>query len=364
MCSLKGCAAGADTPCPSRPRECKVDKRRAPHHRHASAALPTLRSFVSPGLRQFRTQTVNMRLLQKCRPAKPLPPFDGSQAIPVRSLIALAELRMESNPGYYKTSARKIAYLTSSFTGRAGLWVSNQYRESLGADPIFKAYEEFKRMLLCYFDSCDTKLGQVIHCKQRGSVDEYAERWSRAIAELEDDVCRQSEILVFFTDQQGRLRRSVVQKQSLQIDANLRYWRMWWVYGLEAEIQAGVLADFHHLRYFEDVVMRAITLEQQLYDAAPTVVEKKHRRTTAPMYDLVSWVAVRLDRAPSAKKKGDSFVAVDDPPASRRSSRRRIKRKIDDTAHIAQPTRKPSEVRPLLHYQYAPTFSSSYSTLI
>lgn len=310
-----------------------------------------------------------MKLLQRSRPAKPLPPFDGSQGFPVRNLIALAELRMEAEPGYYRTSARKIAYLTSSFTGRAGLWVSNQYRESLGADPIFKAYEEFKRMLLCYFDSSDTKLGQVIHCKQEGCVDEYAERWSRAIADLEDDVRRQSEILVFFTDQQGKLRRSVVQKQSLQIDANLRYWRLWWVYGLDPEIQAAVLADFHRLRFFEDVVMRAITLEQQLTSGAPTLVEKKQRRTTARMSDLVSWVAVRLDRAPSARKKGDSFVAIEDlpdTPAERKGSRRRSKRKIDDTALTVHPTRKPSEVVPLLHTEtrFAPRSNSSYTTLV
>lgn len=310
-----------------------------------------------------------MKLLQKSRPAKPLPPFSGSQEFPVRNLIALAELRMEAEQGYYKTSARKIAYLTSSFTGRAGLWVSNQYRESLGADPIFKAYEEFKRMLLCYFDSCDTKLGQVIHCKQEGSVDEYAERWSRAIADLEDDVRRQSEILVFFTDQHGKLRRSVVQKQSLQIEVNLRYWRLWWVYGLEPEIQHGVLQDFHRLRFFEDVVTKAVALEQRL--AQPPVEKRKtQRRTTARMSDLVSWVSVRLDRAPSAKKKGDSFVAIEDLPAETVSSKgpRRSRRKIDDMALMTAPTRKPSEVVPLLHTtesRYStPKSDSSYTTLI
>lgn len=348
------------------PRECDLDEQRAPLHRYASAALPTPPSFVPTDPPQLTVQVAAMKLLQKSRPAKPLPPFDGSKGFPVRNLIALAELRMDAEPGYYKTSARKIAYLTSSFTGRAGLWVSNQYRESQGADPIFKAYEEFKRMLLCYFDSGDTKLGQVIHCKQEGCVDEYAERWSRAIADLEDEVRRQSEIFVFFTDQAGKLRRSVVQKQNLQIDVNLRYWRLWWVYGLDPEIQAAVLEDFHRLRFVEDVVMRAITLEQRLAHA-PTVVERKTRRTTARMSDLVAWVSVRLDRAPSAKKKGDKFVAIEDLPTPTRSSRRRNRRKIDDTVLTVHPTRKPSEVVPLLHTtesRYAPASNSSYTTLV
>lgn len=287
-------------------------------------------------------------LLRRSPPVDPLPPFTGSHGFPVRSLVALAELRMESEPRYFKRSNRKIAYLTSSFTGRANLWISNQFEQALSPQSIFKTYEGFKRMLLCYFEHHDTKLGQVIHCEQNGTVIEYAERWSEVMENLEDDMLRRSEMLAAI-DPYGRLRVSVAEQQSAQMDMDTRYWRLWWIYGLDYHLQQPMLQDFPKLRTFIDVVARAVELEQRPPTAS--VSKSKAQSRLAPrMSHFSSWVSKRLSSGPTAHTKGASTTAIDALPAGASYSKDPEKRgrRFGNVTWVVGSSALSSETMPLL----------------
>lgn len=160
--------------------------------------------------------------------------FEGDDAYPVGEFVAMAEFAMAAHADYYTTAARRIAFVSNNFSGRARLW----FTYILGKNPrphCLRSWEEFKTALLQYF----------------GDVDPVPHTVLLRLTQEDNDV-------VWYAKE---FREKAV---GCRVAVDHEYYRRWFVLGLQPAIRERTLRALYHLATFQDVVRHAREIEVAL----------------------------------------------------------------------------------------------------
>lgn len=203
-----------------------------------SPPLPPVPTPLSPTSRSSRSP------IQIPAPAPvPAPPllelFEGDDGYPVAEFVNMAEYMMSAHADYYTTAARRIAYVSNNFSGRARLW----FTYILGKSPrphCLRSWEEFRVALLQYFGDVDPVPHTVL---LKLNQEDHETVWYAREFREKAAACR--------------------------VDVNHEYYRRWFVLGLQPAIRDRTLRAFYHLSSFQEVVRHAREIEVALLSVLP-----------------------------------------------------------------------------------------------